>query len=62
MLFFFQKILLTNVEDNTNVQFVEVNIGFRVEGHQLKVFIDNIIDQIFNFSKINPLMDCYHFV
>jgi len=40
-LFLFQKWQPTSVKDNTNVQFVEAKFGYKVEGHQLKVFIEN---------------------
>jgi len=39
-LFFCQKSLLTSVEDSTNALFVEIKLGYKVEGHQQKVFIE----------------------
>lgn len=36
--FFNQQFQLTNVEDNTNVQFVEKQHGYKVDVHQLKVY------------------------
>jgi len=47
-----QKSLLTSVEDNTNALFVEMKLGYRVEDHQQKVFIEKNSDQK-NFSKKN---------
>ncbi len=37
--FFNQKLQLTSVKNNTNVLFVEVKSGCKVEDPQLKVFI-----------------------
>ena len=36
---FNQKLQLTSVKNNSNVRFVEVKSGCKVEDHQLKVFI-----------------------
>ncbi len=58
-LFLCQKSLLTSVEDNTNALFVEMKLGYRVEDHQQKVFIEKNFDQK-NFSK-KSLRNCYHF-
>jgi len=58
-LFFYQKSLLTSVEDCTNALFVEMKLGYRVEGHQQKVFIEKNSDQK-NFSK-KIMRNCYHF-
>ena len=49
--FLFQKLQLTNVEDNTNVQFVDTRVGCKEEDHLLKVFIENFSDQNFYFEK-----------
>jgi len=49
-LFFCQKSLLTSVEDSTNALFVEMKLGYRVEDHQQKVFIEKNSDQK-NFSR-----------
>ncbi len=47
-LFFYQKSLLTSVEDCTNALIVEMKLGYRVEDHQQKVFIEKIsIKKIF---------------
>jgi len=51
-LFLYQKSLLTSVEDSTNVLFVEMKFGYRVEDHQQKVFIEKNSDQK-KFSKKN---------
>jgi hypothetical protein len=32
----------TNVEDNTNAQFVITQVGYKEKDHQLKVFIEKI--------------------
>jgi len=58
-LFLYQKSLLTSVEDSTNVLFVEMKFGYRVEDHQQKVFIEKNSDQ----KKISKksLRNCYHF-
>jgi len=50
-LFFFQKFQLTNVKDSTNVLFVVIKFGYKVEDHQLKVFIDKKSDQNVSFCK-----------
>ena len=50
-LFLFQKLQLTNVEDTTNVQFVDKKVGCKGEDHLLKVFIENFSDQNFYFEK-----------
>ncbi len=50
-LFFFQKLQLTGVKDNTNVLFVEPKFGYNQEDHQLKVFIDNFWIKNKQFSK-----------
>jgi len=44
-LFFYQKSLLTSVEDSTNALFVEMKLGYRVEDHRQKVFIKKNFDQ-----------------
>ncbi len=49
-LFFYQKSLLTSVEDCTNALIVEMKRGYKVEDHQQKVFIEKNSDQK-NFSK-----------
>jgi len=49
-LFLCQKSLLTSVEDNTNALFVEMKLGYKVEGHQQKVSIEKNPDQKF-FNK-----------
>ena len=36
--FFNQKSQVTNVEGNTNVQFVDKQHGYKVDAHQLKVY------------------------
>ncbi len=47
-LFFCQKSLLTSEEDSTSVLFVELNLGYKGEDHQQKVFIEKIsIKKIF---------------
>jgi len=38
---FCQKSPLTSVEESTNALFVELKLGYRVEDHQQKVFIEN---------------------
>jgi len=42
-LFLCQKSPLTSVEDGTNALFVEMKLGYRVEDHQQKVFIEFFI-------------------
>ncbi len=51
--FFSQKLQLTSVKNNTNVRFVEVKYGCKVEDHQLKVFIKKNFDQKLIIMKKN---------
>ena len=51
LFFFFQKFQLTNVKDSTNVLFVVIKYGCKVEDLQLKVCIEKIFDQKINFTK-----------
>lgn len=44
-LFSCQKFQLTNEDDNTNAQYAEKNVGYKLEDHQLKQFIDQNCDQ-----------------
>jgi len=60
-LFLYQKSLLTSVEDSTNVLFVEMKLGYKVEDHQQKVFIEKNSKQK-NFQKKNSLTNQYHFM
>jgi hypothetical protein len=41
-LFFFLKTQHTNVEDNTNAQFVIIQVGYKEKDRQLKVFIEEM--------------------
>ena len=41
----YQKSLLTNAEDSTSVLFVELNLGYKGEDHQQKVFIEKNSEQ-----------------
>ena len=50
-----QKFLLTSEEDNTNVQFVVIHLGYRVDALQLRVFI-NFLDY-FCLQKIVYYID-----
>jgi len=50
-LFLFQNLQLTSVKDNTNVPFVVQKFGYKVEGLQLKVFIENFSIKNFQFAE-----------
>ncbi len=50
---FYQESPLTSVEDSTNALFVELKLGYRVEGHQQKAFIENEL-RIFRIKKLIP--------
>ncbi len=59
-LFFYQKSLLTSVEDCTNALIVEMKRGYKVEDHQQKVFIEKKIP-IKKICQKKSLRNCYHF-
>jgi hypothetical protein len=43
----------TSVEDNTNAQFVIIQLGYKEKDHQLKVFIEIFaIKKFFDVKKI----------
>jgi len=59
-LFLCQKSLLTSVEGSTNVLFVEMKLGYKVEDHQQRVFTEkNPIKKIFQKKFVNKLVSLF---